>query len=136
MCFLRDMFLKTSANIYLTNLFKSNPTGKQDSQILGFYVESSLMGHGSSCNNGHRFGQWRGNNNITLNVFVCVYTHMYIDIYIHTYICIHTHTMCVWVSGHSDFFLFVLKYAGETTRLAGFPGDYGIASHKLNYKFH
>ena len=35
-------------------------TGEQVAEVLGFYVESSIMGHGNSCYNGHCIGQWRG----------------------------------------------------------------------------
>ncbi|KAH7564666.1 hypothetical protein JRO89_XS09G0003700 [Xanthoceras sorbifolium] len=34
--------------------------GKQVSEIFGFYVESSVMGHGDCSYHGYRFGKWRG----------------------------------------------------------------------------
>lgn len=36
-------------------------TGEQASQVLGIYVESSVMGHGNRCIDGHWISQWRGN---------------------------------------------------------------------------
>ena len=48
------------------NLWPEQARGEereQDPKVLRLHVESSLMGHGMCCNNGHCFGKWRGNSN-------------------------------------------------------------------------
>ncbi|RVW43703.1 ATPase 8, plasma membrane-type [Vitis vinifera] len=39
---------------------KCTKDGEQDSQVLGLYVESSVVGYGVRCYYGHCFGKWRG----------------------------------------------------------------------------
>ena len=57
---LNSSFLISFSCVELIMCLMKCLTGKQAPQVLGFYVESSLMGHGVCCHYGHCFGKWRG----------------------------------------------------------------------------